>query len=350
MITTQGNSTSNATDGKPELVPTRQAPQKLIVEDHGPLSFMMDTAKFEHLQRLSKVMAYSSLLPDHLRHEKGNAKLPELPIEVIQSNCFRIVNQALRWQIDPFAMVDETYVVGGKLGYQGKLVAAVVNARAGLIGRLQARYSGTGDNRTVTISGQFAGEDQLRTIDLRLGDAKTDNQMWRKDPDQKLWYSGVTKWARRHCPEIVLGVLTDDDLERIRLESRSDFATSGSRLDKIGSVLAGDDQSDEVEGANNVNASDAEEAATTEEPAQASTDTVESEGADASFAPLEGETAKDYHTRVVKMIADSRTDEQLGEIFAAVNEAAASQFMNAIRTKDLITKLEARHAEMVAGQ
>lgn len=35
--------------------------------------------------------------------------------------------------------------------------------------------------------------------------------MWTSDPDQKLWYSGVLKWARRHCPEVVLGVRAEDE-------------------------------------------------------------------------------------------------------------------------------------------
>jgi hypothetical protein len=54
---------------------------------------------------------------------------------------------------------------------------------------------------------------------LSVGQAKTSNKMWTSDPDQKLVYSGATKWARRHCPEIMLGVLTDQDLEVMRENS-----------------------------------------------------------------------------------------------------------------------------------
>ena len=37
--------------------------------------------------------------------------------------------------------------------------------------------------------------------------------MWTKDPDQKLAYCGALRWARRHCPEVVDGVLSDEDLD-----------------------------------------------------------------------------------------------------------------------------------------
>jgi hypothetical protein len=168
---------------------------------------VMDSGKFGHMQRIAKAMASSELTPKHLRNSN---------FDVTTANCLRVVNQAVRWELDPFAVIDETYVVHGRLGYQGKLVAAVVNARAGLAGRLRYEYKGEGMGRTVTVIGRFADEDFDRTIDLSVSQAKTDNDMWKKDPDQKLMYSGVTKWARRHCPEIMLGVMTDDDIDRIQ--------------------------------------------------------------------------------------------------------------------------------------
>ncbi len=195
-----------------------------VVHDDSAVANLMDTARFEHLQRLAIAMSASSLLPDHLRYEKGKNTNPPLERETISANCFRIINQALRWQMDPFAIIDETFLIGGKLGYSGKLVAGVVNARAGLAGRMHYAHDGQGDGRTVTVSGRFQGEQEDREVTLCLKDARTDNQMWRKDPDQKLVYSGIVKWARRYCPEVVLGIITDDDAERIR-ESEKERTT-----------------------------------------------------------------------------------------------------------------------------
>lgn len=192
-----------------ELATTQK--QVRVVEDSSGASHLLDTARFEHSQRIATLMARASLIPDHLRTSKAGPLLPE----TIMANCFLIVNQALQWGFDPFAVAPETYVVGGKLSYQGKLIAAVVNERARLKQRLNYSFAGTGENLTVTVSGTFEGEDEPRTCTLRLGDAKTGNDMWRKDPEQKLIYSGVTKWARRHCPEVILGVLTTDDAEKI---------------------------------------------------------------------------------------------------------------------------------------
>lgn len=199
----------------------------LVVEDRSPMAFLMDAAKFEHLQRVSRLMALATLTPKHLK----GATLDET-----LANCFRVVNQAMRWGFDPFAVVDETYVVHGRLGYQGKLVAAVINARAGLKKRLSPTYTGEGTGRTVTISGHFDGEDEPRTVTLSVAQAKTDNQLWQKDPDQKLFYSGVIKWARRHCPELILGVMTDEDLDRMAME-RPIHAEGPSSTDTVAGKL-----------------------------------------------------------------------------------------------------------------
>lgn len=177
-------------------------------QDQGVNANLMDSARYEQMKTVAGAIANSSMTPKHLIDRDPKKTL---------ANCIRVVNQAFRWQLDPFAVVDETYVVHGRLGYQGKLIAAVVNARSGLNGRLRYEYiPGEGDKLGVKVIGRFEGEDFDRDITLYVGQAKTQNDMWTKDPRQKLAYSAVTKWARLHCPEVILGVATEDDLERIR--------------------------------------------------------------------------------------------------------------------------------------
>ncbi len=212
LTTSPNNGTAEAQVAR---TPSREV---RVVEDNGPLAHLFDTARFEQLYRIAQAMARAALIPDHLVGVKRGQNFQPYTAEQVIGNCFLVVNQSVRWGIDPFAAMAETYAIGGKLGFQGKLVAAVVNARAGLVERLRYEFTGEGENRTVMVIGRFEGESADLVAELTLANARTDNQMWRKDPDQKLIYSGVVKWARRHCPEIMLGVLTDDDLERIEAD------------------------------------------------------------------------------------------------------------------------------------
>lgn len=195
--------------------PQQQSAGKLIVQDTSAVGYLMDTARFEHCYRIAKLMASASLIPEHLKLTGSGQNKRQLEPDQIAANCFMIVNQALRWGFDPFAVAPETYVVGGKLAYQGKLVMAAINSLAGLEERLSFAFTGKAGNPdfTITVSGRFKGESEARTVTVSVAQARTDNQMWTKDPEQKLVYTGSIKWARRHCPEVVMGIMLEDELD-----------------------------------------------------------------------------------------------------------------------------------------
>jgi hypothetical protein len=214
--------------------PAAVVSQKIVVTDAVP---MLDTGMFEHMQRVATVLAASPLLPDHLRGAKRGDVFTPYEQNKIVANAFLVVNQAVRWMMDPFALAAESYVVGGKLAFQGKVIQALVNKRAGLKTRLSYDFSGAGEDRKVTVTGTFDGETERRSVEVVLKNVKTANQLWKTDPDQKLVYNGCIKWARRFASDVVLGVLTDDDLERMA-ENRtphttmpvSDAATKSERI------------------------------------------------------------------------------------------------------------------------
>lgn len=164
---------------------------------------------FNRVENIARMLAHSGFTPKHL-------VVPNDPERSV-ANCFRVAGNAVRWELDPFSVADQTYSVGGKLAYQGQLVIAIIHRHAGLDGKLNFSFTGKvgTDELTVTVSGKFKGAAEPSTLTLSVGQAKTDNQMWKKDPEQKLCYSGATRWARRYCPEVVLGVMTFEDLEVI---------------------------------------------------------------------------------------------------------------------------------------
>lgn len=222
--------------------PPPQRREVRVVQDDGPLAFMLDTARFEHMNRVASAMSASVFLPLHLQGYVKGGQIADgdwFDKDTRIANCFRVLNQAMRWNVDPFAVCDETYVIGGKLAYQGKLIAAIVNTRAGLKGRLTYKFDGERDSRRVKVAGTFKeAPDEPCEIELTVGQAKTNNQMWTKDPDQKLVYSGVVKWARRFCPEIIMGVMTDDDADRVAELSVSPQTREMLPTESLSSVIA----------------------------------------------------------------------------------------------------------------
>lgn len=171
---------------------------------------IFDTGSFDHMAMIAAKLAASSLIPESLRATKDGNKMIDLPHEQVAANCFRIVEQARRWGMSPFAVVDCASVVHGKLMWEGKLIHAALEATMGI--RLDYTYSGEGLNRKVTVIGKYPNEEKERTVEGTVADWKTDQ--WKPTAyDQRLAYRGSREWSRRHAPGAILGVYTADEFE-----------------------------------------------------------------------------------------------------------------------------------------
>ncbi len=190
-------------DEKKIEVKTKYVPVSVEKYDpDDPVQLYMNPQMFDQLQRFGNMLASSELVPAHLRGQPGN--------------CSLVAAQAFRWRMDPFNVAQATYVVSGKLGYEGKLIAAVINASSKLATTLNYEYKGEGLDRTVRVFATLKGEDKPREIIGTVKAWKQDrNPKWKEMPDQMLSYRGAREWARRHMPEAVLGVQSIDEVEEI---------------------------------------------------------------------------------------------------------------------------------------
>lgn len=215
---------------------TTSAPRAVAVDVNDPVAIYLDSEVFSQLQRVAKLMSSASLAPAHLR---GEGKI---------GDCFLVAAQAFRWRMDPFSVAQHTYVLSGKLGYEGKLIAAVVNSSGRLQGSLDYRYSGVGDQRTVRVSGKLLSDTAAREITGSVGGWKTSNEQWKKNPDQMLAYRGAREWARRYMPEAVLGIQAEDDLAPTRNVTMRDITpTDTAPVAAVSAIL--DQISQEAESA-----------------------------------------------------------------------------------------------------
>lgn len=194
-----------------ERLPRRE---QIVVESAIPV---LDTAMFDHMQRIAKAMASTSLVPAHLNSvRKEGGQEVEISKEEAVANCFMVANQAVRWRMDPFAVAQHVFTTKGRLGYEGKLIAAIINSHPLLEKRLTYTYEGAGEARKVTVSARIKGDDQDRTISGTVKDWKTTHSgsPWSNanQHDQMLSYRGAREWARRWMPEAVLGVWGDDEI------------------------------------------------------------------------------------------------------------------------------------------
>ena len=152
--------------------------------------------------RLADMMSRSKVgIPEHLRNSPGD--------------CLMIVELATRWNMSPFAVAQCSNKVKDKLGYEGKIIHAAIESSGVIDGYVDYEFSGSGDGRTIKVTATRRGEATPRDVEVRLADAKTSNEWWRKTPDQMLVYHGARVWARRWTPGVLLGVYAPDEFDTV---------------------------------------------------------------------------------------------------------------------------------------
>ena len=207
---------------------------------------IFSTDTLDKLIRLAEIMANSRVtVPSHLA---GNA-----------SDCLAVAMQALQWQMNPFAVAQKTFTVSGVLGYEAQLVNAVITTMAptqdrlhyewfgpweNVIGKFTEKTSGKGNKYAapdwtlsdesgcgVRVWATMKNETAPRVLELLLSQAQVRNStLWASDPKQQLAYLAVKRWARLHCPDVILGVYTPDELEIVRPVERN-ITPAGSAND-----------------------------------------------------------------------------------------------------------------------
>lgn len=244
----------------------QQAPaarERLEVIDAVPI---LDTSRFEHMQRVASVMARSTLMPESLYMVGKRDDKEPLPYEQILSNCFLVVNQAVRWGLDPFAVAQCVSVVHGKLCYEGKLVSAVLQAKMGM--SLHHHFTGEGESMRIYLSDKPFPEEVIaelrpgyRRQDMRIFDGSVaewkttgSGTPWTaKNFPRMLIYRGTRDWCRIYEPALMLGVYTDDEMvdmeETTRSRAAKDVTPQPSVMERLrASQSAAQDTQDEREG------------------------------------------------------------------------------------------------------
>jgi len=191
----------------------------------------------EHV-RLFKV---GGVDPRNLRDLVDQAKLlatagPMLP-NWLQGNvggCYGICLKALEFGISPLALAEESYLVENKgekrVAYGSKFYHALIEKLAPITARLNVEYEGEGDNRRCRVFATFKGEREPRYWPPKDSDANQftlgklrpprneqgkikGSPLWDTKPDLQLFYNMSRDWARVYCPDLVLGMVTKEEME-----------------------------------------------------------------------------------------------------------------------------------------
>jgi len=166
---------------------------------------------FDQGQRMAAALAGSSILPDCYRADKAGGKQA-------LSNCLMLLSLAQRLQMDPFLVGQNMVPINGRPAFSSAFVIALIN-QSGRFTPLRFSYSGTGDARACVASAtdvrsgtELAGNPVSVKMAKDYGWYGRSGSQWAKNTDQLLAYRAAGWFGRLHCPEVLLGVATREEI------------------------------------------------------------------------------------------------------------------------------------------
>ena len=163
-------------------------------------------ANFGQVIEFAQMMCKAGLaIPKHLRDNPGI--------------CMSVIQRSLAWELDPWAVATKTYAVNDILAYESQLIAAVVKKWAPIKERvIPYKFSGEGGELmcSITLHHNETDEEIFYASPKKKDITVQNSPLWKSDPQQQLGYYTIRALARRHFPEILMGVYDREEVMSMR--------------------------------------------------------------------------------------------------------------------------------------
>lgn len=126
------------------------------------------------------------------------------------------IDMANRMGVSPMMVMQSMYVVKGKPSWSGQACLSFIRAKFTDVKVIYVGAKGT-DDRGCYVKATDKDGDVLEgttvTMSMVKAEGWTSNSKWRNIPEQMLAYRAASFFARIHCPETLMGVQVEGEVE-----------------------------------------------------------------------------------------------------------------------------------------
>lgn len=272
--------------------------------------------------QMANELSRSSLVPTDFRGEQGRA------------NCLIALEVAGRLGISPFMTMQNMHVIHGRPSFSATFLIGMINA-SGRFTPLQYKTSDEKGGTCVAYAKDRRTDEVLEgpAVSMEMahaeGWASKNGSKWKTMPELMLRYRAATLFARTFCPEMALGLRTEDEVYDIGPSAYGADDTT-SRTRKINVDLLG--KSADVIDINT--AQSLQEDATALAPAQSRTETE----VDVSHSSVSAPEARSSRADVEKArkVAVKEIIAEFKDFFGAIDLAQGEmvRFIGKANSKD----------------
>lgn len=168
-----------------------------------------DTKLMNAAWRTAGMLSKSGLVPENYQNS------PE--------NCLIAIDLANRQGLSPMMVMQNLYVVKGKPAWSGSFCAAAING-CGKFTPLEYLWSGEPNSLSFGCTAQAVRRVngsmcQSETITMQMakdmGWIDKNGSKWKTMPKQMMMYRAASFFARAHCPEVLLGIQTVEEVQDV---------------------------------------------------------------------------------------------------------------------------------------
>ena len=188
--------------------------------------------QFEATQRMAKMYAVSTFIPDSYKYKGGQP----LPPDAVLANCTIALEMAVRMQANPLMVMQNLYIVHGQPAFSSKFLISCINASKRFSPLRYEFNDKEGDEYGCRVVAYEATDvkhkDPLVGDWITIGMARKEGWLgkngskWQTMPGQMLRYRAAAFWQRAYCPEISMGLITSEEAYEVQDADYTEISSS----------------------------------------------------------------------------------------------------------------------------
>ena len=152
---------------------------------------------------IADFLSKSNLVPSDYRGESN------------KGNCLIAIDIAARLNLNPLMVMQTLYIVKGKPSWSGQMCISLVNA-CGRFTPLEFIYNDTKTScKAVAIRKSDGTKAEGAEITLEMAKKENWGSKWNTMPEQMLAYRAGAFFARVHCPDVLMGIPTIEEMQDV---------------------------------------------------------------------------------------------------------------------------------------
>lgn len=183
---------------------------------------------FKMAYQMAKALSQSTIVPQHFQRN--------------EANCLVAISQAQKMNIDPFTVMQNMYMIQGKISWKSSFLIAMINASGKYDTELQfEEEEKAGEPYSCRCWTKKNGRrvDGIKvTMDMaeKEGWTKKNGSKWKTLPGLMLRYRAASFFANLNCPELTSGFYTREEM------LDNDFGQKESAGKNLNDILREDEE------------------------------------------------------------------------------------------------------------